>query len=346
MDKEDARKLSPEQQKEKRKIALRMRMNGHEFSEIGQTVGVHPRTVQYWWSRYQAEGLKSAVEGGKRGTEVGERRTLSAEQEWAVQQLISEKMPDQLKLSFALWTRAAVRELIHRRFKIEMPIRTVGEYLKRWGFTPQKPLKKAYEQKPELVEVWLKESYPAISERAKAEGAEIHWGDETGVRSDCQHGRSYAPAGKTPVQRVPGSRFSTNMISTVTNQGKVRFMIYRETLTAPVLIRFLARLVRDAGRKVFLILDNLRVHHSKKVRAWLDKHTDLIELFFLPAYSPELNPDEYLNCDLKAQVHGGKPAKNRDELETRVRGAMMKLQNCPGRVKSYFKHAKIQYAAA
>ena len=346
MDKEDARKLSPEQQKEKRKIALRMRMNGREFSEIGQTVGVHPRTVQYWWSRYQAEGLKSAVEGGKRGTEVGERRTLSAEQEWAVQELISEKMPDQLKLSFALWTRAAVRELIHRRFKIEMPIRTVGEYLKRWGFTPQKPMKKAYEQKPELVEAWLKESYPAISERAKAEGAEIHWGDETGVRSDCQHGRSYAPAGKTPVQRVPGSRFSTNMISTVTNQGKVRFMIYRETLTAPVLIRFLARLVRDAGRKVFLILDNLRVHHSKKVRAWLDKHTDLIELFFLPAYSPELNPDEYLNCDLKAQVHGGKPAKNRDELETRVRGAMMKLQNRPERVKSYFKHSKIQYAAA
>ena len=152
MDKEDARKLSPDQQKEKRKIALRMRMNGREFSEIGQTVGVHPRTVQYWWSRYQAEGLKSAVEGGKRGTEMGKRRTLSVEQEWAVQQLIIEKMPDQLKLSFALWTRAAVRELILHRFKIEMPIRTVGEYLKRWGFTPQKPLKKAYEQKPELVD--------------------------------------------------------------------------------------------------------------------------------------------------------------------------------------------------
>ncbi len=345
MDKEDARKLKPEQQKEKRKIALRMRMNGREFSEIGETVGVHPRTVQYWWSRYQAEGLKSAVEGGKRGTEVGERRTLSVEQEWAVQQLISEKMPDQLKLSFALWTRAAVQELIHRRFKVDMPIRTVGEYLKRWGFTPQKPLKKAYEQKPELVEAWLKESYPGIAQRAKDEGAEIHWGDETGVRSDCQHGRSYAPAGKTPVQRVPGSRFATNMISTVTNQGKVRFMLYRETMSAPVLIRFLARLVRDAGRKVFLILDNLRVHHSNKVRDWLEKHTEHIEVFFLPAYSPELNPDEYLNCDLKALVHGGKPAKNRNELESKVRGAMMKIQNRPKRVMSYFRHRKIQYAA-
>lgn len=345
MEREDARKLSPEQQKEKRKIALRMRLNGHEFGEIGKVVGVHPRTVQYWWQRYQDEGLKAAVDGGQRGHEVGKLRTLSGEQEWVIQQLISEKMPDQYKLAFALWTRGAVKELIRKRFGIEMPIRTVGEYLKRWGFTPQKPLKRAYEQKPELVDAWLKETYPEIAQRAKAEGAEIHWGDETGIRSDCQHGRSYAPAGRTPVQRVPGSRFATNMISTVTNQGKVRFMLYRETMTAPVLIRFLARLVRDAGRKVFLILDNLKVHHSSKVRAWLENHADRIELFFLPAYAPELNPDEYLNCDLKALVHGGKPAKNRNELESKVRGAMMKIQNRPKRVISYFKYRKIQYAA-
>ncbi len=266
-------------------------------------------------------------------------------QEGLIQQLMVEKMPDQLKLSFALWTRGAVKELIRQRCGIEMPIRTVGEYLKRWGFTPQKPLKRAYEQKPERVEAWLKNDYPEIVRRAKAEGAEIHWGDETGVRSDCQHGRSYAPAGKTPVQHLPGSRFASNMISTVTNQGKVRFMLYRETLTAPVLIRFLARLVREVGKKVFLILDNLRVHHSKKVRAWLEKYPQHIELFFLPAYSPELNPDEYLNCDLKAQIHSSKPARNRKELETKVRGAMMKLQNRPERVKSWFKHPKIQYAA-
>ena len=345
MEKEDARKLKPEQQKEKRKIALRMRIKGHEFSEIGEVVGVHPRTVQYWWSRYQAEGIKSAIDGGQRGTELGSRRTLSVAQEWAVQELMREKMPDQLKLSFALWTRAAVQELIRQRFKIAMPIRTVGEYLKRWGFTPQKPLKKAYEQKPEAVEAWLRDRYPAIAKQAKNEGGEIHWGDETGVRSDCQHGRSYAPAGKTPVQRMPGSRFSTNMISTITNQGKVRFMLYRETMTAPVLIRFLSRLIREAGRKVLLILDNLRVHHSNKVRAWLEQRKEQIELFFLPAYAPECNPDEYLNCDLKALVHGGKPAKNRDELESSVRGAMMKLQNRPKRVMSYFKHQKIQYAA-
>ncbi len=306
---------------------------------------LHPRTLQFWRSGYQAEGLKSVIEGGKRGAEVGERRTLSLEQEWAVQQLIGEKMPDQLTLSFGLWTRVAVQELIHRRFKIGMPIRMVGEYLKRWRFAPQKPLRKAYKQKPELVEAWLNDRCLAIAERAKTEGAEIHWGDETGVRSDCQHGRSYAPKEKTPVQRVPGSRFATNMISTVTNQGKVRCMLHRGTITAKVLIRFLARLVRDAGRQVFLILGNLRVHHSSKVRDWLKKHAEHTEVFFLPAYSPELNPDEYLNCDLKALIHGDKLAGNRGGLESKVRGAMMKIQSRQKRVVYYFRHQKIQYAA-
>lgn len=180
MNGEDARKLSPEQQKEKRKTALRMRLNGRDYAAIGRAVGVHPRTVQYWWRRYQNDGLKAVVEGGQRGHAVGKLRSLSAEQEWVVQPLISEKMPDQLKLAFALRTRAAVKEVIRTRFGLDMPIRTVGEYLKRWGFTLQKPLKRAYEQKPEVVEAWLHDVYPAIAERAKAEGAEIHWGTKPG----------------------------------------------------------------------------------------------------------------------------------------------------------------------
>jgi transposase len=280
----------------------------------------------------------------KRGIAKGQNRTLTISQEDEIQNLLIDKTPDQFKLVFALWTRQAVQELIKMRLGIDMPIRTVGEYLMRWGYTPQKPLKQAYEQRPAEVKQWLDDEYPKIAQRAKEEGAEIHWGDETGVRGDCQHGRGYAPKGKTPVIRLSVKRSSINMISSITNQGKVRFMIYTDNMNAKRLITFLKQLMKGADRKIFLILDNLRVHHAKVVKKWLLDYTDKIELFFLPAYSPERNPDEYLNCDLKAGVHSQSPARNTNELKKKVRSHMMKLQKLPGRVMKYFKHPKIAYA--
>ena len=211
-------------------------------------------------------------------------------------------MPDQLKLPFALWTRAAVRQLIKELFGEEMPIRTVGHYLKQWGYTPQKPVKRAYERNDTKVKTWLETDYPGLAKRAKAEGGEIHWGDETGISSADQVGRGYAPKGKTPVRRHKGKPERINMISTVTNQGKVRFMFYKDTMNSQRLISFLRRLVKDSGRKVFLILDNLRVHHSKLVKEWLAGREKEIEIHYLPSYSPDLNPDEYLNCDLKNEM--------------------------------------------
>ncbi len=344
MKKQDARSFTQETQEQLRKQAIRLRKIGKTYVEIAEIVGVHRNTVAKWWSKYEAEGAK-ALKSKKRGRRTGTQRSLTPSQESAIQKLITDKSPDQLKLTFALWTRQAVQEVIRLRYGLQMPIRTVGEYLKRWGFTPQKPLKRAYEQRPAEIQEWLDEEYPALAERAKQESAEVHWGDETGIRSDSQHGRSYSPKGKTPVIRLSAKRSSINMISTVTNQGKVRFMIYQETMSAKVLIRFLRRLVKDADRKVFLILDNLRVHHAKPVKKWLSEHTDEIEVFFLPAYSPELNPDEYLNCDLKAGVHSRPPARSTEGLKKKVNSHMKMLQKKPERVSKYFMHPKIAYAA-
>ena len=302
MKRDDARKLSSEIQEQLRKQAIRLRKKGLTYKAIGEIVGVNGNTVWKWIKIYRQEGA-AGIKAKKRGREYGTARHLDASQEAEIQQLITDKTPDQSKLTFALWTRQAVQELIQQRYGRQMPIRTVGEYLSRWGFTPQKPLKRAYEQRPAEVQKWLDESYPAIADRAKRASAEIHWGDETEVRSNCQHGRSYAPKGKTPVIRLSAKRSSINMISSVTNQGKVRFMLYQETMTAKVLIRFFKRLIEDATKKVFLILDNLRVHHAKVVRQWLAEHEEEIEVFYLPAYAPELNPDEYLNCDLKSSIH-------------------------------------------
>ena len=342
----DARSLSPLEQREKRATALRMRELGYTYRAIGEAVGVHLRTVAHWVAVAESQGKEAAIEGGQRGSLPGERRSLSPEQEALIRILLLDTMPDTLKLDFALWTREAVQALIALHCGFQMPIRTVGEYLKRWGYTPQRPLKRAYQQKPEAIKRWLETEYPKIEQRAKAEGGEIHWGDETGLRSDSHAGRSYAPAGRTPVREVSGSRFATNMISTVTNRGKLRFMLYRETMTAVVLIRFLGRLIRDTrGRKVFLILDNLRVHHSKKVSAWLESRREQLEVFFLPAYAPELNPYEYLNGDLKRQVRSGHSVRSQDALEKRIRSVLRRLQSRPERIRSYFRHPKIAYAA-
>lgn len=346
MEKTDARKLPPETQEQLRKQAIRLKKKGKRFVDIAELLDVHRNTVSKWWKAYEKAGLEG-VRSQKRGRREGEKRSLSPDQEIEIQRLICDKTPDQYKLTFALWTRQAVQELIKWRLGLKVPVRTVGEYLKRWGFTPQKPLRRAYEQRPAEVQKWLNEAYPAIAARAKRERAEIHWGDETGIRSDSQHGRSYSPKGATPVIRLSARRASTNMISTVTNQGKVRFMVYSGSMNAKRLIQFLEQLVKGADRKIFLILDNLRVHHAKPVKAWLGEkeHKKKIEVFFLPAYSPELNPDEYLNCDLKAGVHSRPPARDVEQLKGKVRSHMSKLQKTPARVRKYFKHPKIAYAA-
>lgn len=171
--------------------------------------------------------------------------------------------------------------------------------MKRWGFTPQKPIKKAYDQSPKAVQDWLDTTYPEIKKLAKIEIAEIYWGDETGVRNDCQHSRGYAPCGQTPVVEINAKRFSVYMVSAINNQGLLRFMIYESSMNARVLIKFMRRLIKDAGRKVFLILDNRKVHCGKLVKTWLERHQEKIEAFYLLSCSPELNHDEYLNCDLK-----------------------------------------------
>jgi len=344
MEKIDARTLKPEVQEQLRKQAIHLRQKGHSVEQIAAILDVNSRTVYRWWQLYRRGGVKS-IRIRRRGRPTGACRRLTVEQEKQIQRLIRDKQPDQMKLPFALWSRIAVQQLIQQLWAMRMPIRTVGEYLKRWGFTPQKPFRRAYEQNPKLVKQWLEEQYPGIARRAKQEDAEIQWADETGLCNGSYYGRSYAPRGQTPAIRLPARPQRINLISTVTNQGKVRFMVYRDTMTAQTMIRFMRRLVKDVGRKVFLIVDNLRVHHSKLVREWLEEHRKKIEVFYLPSYSPELNPDEYLNCDLKVGVHTGVPATSKSDLARKAIGHLRMLQKRPARVAKYFKHPKIAYAA-
>jgi hypothetical protein len=252
--------------------------------------------------------------------------------------------PDELEIDSALWTRAAVQALIEQVSGIELPIRTVGEYLKRWRFTPQKPLKRAYEQDPHAVEAWLRVEYPAIEERARQEGAEIAWGDESGLRSSSQVGRGYAPMGNTPEIQLNMQRARLNYIAGISNQGTVRFMLYTQKLIAQVFIVFLEHLIRRRTRKPMWIVDRHPVHRAQAVKDWFAQHTEDIELFYLPPYSPQLNPAEYLNCDVKQGVHSKEPSRNQKRLQQRVLSHPHKLQKLPQRIMKYFEHPFIAYA--
>ena len=348
MDKQDARKLAPAAQYELRKQVIRAYKRGLNRVQISEAVGLSYPAVCQIVKRFranEAQGVR-ALAPGRRGRRAGEDRALTIEQEQRIQRLICEKRPEQMKMDFALWNRAAVMQLIERECGITLSVRGVGNYLKRWGFTPQKPIKKAYEQRPEAVRQWLEEEYPAIEARARAEKAEMHWGDETALVNTDVRGRSYAPAGKTPVSYTVGStRQKLSMIATVTNRGKAHWMIIDEAFNADRLIEFMQGLIKDAGRKVFLILDNLRVHHSKPVKAWVEQHKDKIELFYLPSYSPELNPEERLNADLKQTLGSRVPVRTKDKLRAAATEHMQTLEQSPERVKSYFQDPRVKYAA-
>jgi len=297
-----------------------------------------------WARRYAADG-ESGLESKTRGRQYLSGRTLTLAQEWHLRSIIVGDNPKQMSLPFALWNRRAVMELIKQLFHVLMPIRTVGEYLLRWGYTPQRPIKRALEQNPVKVQHWLQDVYPEIAARAKREKAIIYWGDETAVAEDGHWLRGYAPAGKTPVLSAPSKRYGLSMVSAISNQGLVRFEFIEQAMNTDLFIGFMDRLASDSQTKVFLILDNLKVHHAKLVTEWLTENKSRIEVFYLPAYSPEINPDEYLNRDFKTTLRSSDRSTTKRALVQKAQTFMDFLIKTPDRVKSYFKHRSVQYAA-
>ena len=348
MDKEDARYQKLGQLHERRKQVVRLHVRCTGVMQIVTLTGLSYPTVRKAIDLFEAGGWQ-ALKPAARGRNAGDGRLLSAGQEAAVRRTICDKRPEQLKMEFALWTRGVVMHYIEREFGVKLSIRTVGQYLRRWGFTPQKPIKRAYEQRPEAVKQWLEQQYPAIEQRAKAEGGEIHWGDETALVNTDVRGRSYAPRGKTPVTlAVSGTCEKLSMISTVTNQGRANWMIIDGAFNHERLIEFLDALRRDGRRrrkKVFLVLDNLGVHHCKPLEAWLAEHQADIEAFFLPSYSPELNPDERLNADLKQAIGTKVPVRTKAKLRAAADEHMQFIAANRDRVRAYFQDPIVKYAA-
>jgi transposase len=341
----DARELSDEVLETLRLRALRGCQLGFTEVQIADILGVARETVCRWWSAYAGQGVP-ALPHRRTGRPLGSGRALTDPQAEHLQRLLRTHQPEELGIAAPLWTRHAVGDLIRREYKLSLAVRTVGRYLRRWGFTAKRPRRHARDQDPEEVRRWLEETYPAIAERAEAEGAEIHWGDEVGVAADQHPAYGYAPEGEPATMNVPDPHIRVNQISTVTNSGEVRFMTYTRAMTAALFQVFLGRLLRSTTGKVFLIVDRLRAHLTPAVQEWVAAHRERIEVFYLPRYAPELNPDEYLNNDLKGQVNDAGLPHDKGEVRARIQGFMRRLLHLPGHVMSYFCHPSVQYAAA
>ena len=345
MGKQDARSLPAGAQEDLRRRVVKAVQDGLSQSETARVFAVARGTVNRWMRLVEQEGRR-ALKARRRGRPRQSR--LAPHQAATTVRMILSGCPDQLSLPFALWTREAVQQLLERKFDIAVSVWTVGRYLRAWGMTPQKPVRRAYEQNPVAVRKWLAEQYPAIRELARAARAHIHWLDEMGLRSDHQAGRSYGRRGETPVVFGTGQRFRCNMISSITNRGRLAFMLFRQRFTARVFINFLGRLLRmtrKTRRKVFLIADGHPVHKARSVSRWLAEHAAHIRIFWLPSYSPELNPDELLNQDVKTNALGRIRPLNLPEMMDNVRSYLRITQRNSRLVKNYFREEHVRYAA-
>jgi transposase len=341
----DARQLSDEVLEALRLRALRACEMDLTEAQIAQILGVSRETVSRWWTAYVHGGL-DAMPDARTGRPVGSGRTLTDQQAAHIQKLLDNNSPKALEIAAPLWSRAAVRELIHKEYGIWMPVRTVGEYLKRWGYTAKKPRRHANDQDPQEVKEWLEKTYPDIERQAEEEEAEILWTDECGVDADHHPGKGYARKGERATMEVPQSHIRRSVISAIGKQGECHFMTYSGTLDAALFIVFLEGLLTETTRKVYLITDRLSAHDCEEVWDWVEEHSDRIVMFLLPRRSPELNPDEYLNNDLKGNVHRVGLPNNKEELADQIHAFLLKLLELPDHVMSYFRHPCVQYAAS
>jgi transposase len=341
----DGRQLSDEALQVLRLRALRGIELGFSEVDLSDILGVCHETISRWWTSYCADGLDS-LPGGRSGRPLGSGRSLSDQQADRIKDLIDNNSPEKLGITAALWTRRAVADLIKTEFAIDLAERTVGQYLRRWGYTSKKPARHSREQDPDEVQRWLKETYPAIEGLAQKEDAEILWTDEVGVDADHHPGCGYARSGERATMETPKPHIRVNQISAISNEGTVRFMTYKGSLNAAVFLVFLNKLIETASRKILLIADRLQAHKTPEVVAWVEAHKDKIEVFYLPAYCPELNPVEYMNNDMKGEVNKAGLPDDRGTLHSRIMAFMHSLANVPKHVISYFLHPCVRYAAA
>lgn len=261
--------------------------------------------------------------------------------------LLINKNPKQLKFKFALWAKEAVRTLIKEELSVDMPIFTVGYYLNSWQFTSKKPIKRVYERRYSDTKRWLNKEYLKIKKEPKKQKASIWWCDETQSLPNNLKGYALIRAHNKPALNHITKRFKINMISAITNTGKSLFALYDENMNVDRFIDFLKKVINlnKNKNKIFMIVDNLRVHHTKLAKSWEEDNKTKIKLFCLPAYSPDLNPDKYLKQDFKQSVNKNDIPINKEHLRRNTNKYMKSLEANSTEIANFFKRPKVKYAS-
>lgn len=338
----DGRKLDHKTLEVLRMRAVEQVAAGAHPEEVAVTMGFHKNTVYGWLAKVR-EGGKDAL---KAKAIPGRPPKLAARHLSGLYALIVGADPRQLSFEFALWTREMIQVLIWREFGVKLSVVSVGRLLRVMGLSPQRPLHRAYQQDPDAVDRWKSRQFPAIRADAKKVGATIYFADEAGIRSDYHSGTTWAPVGRTPVVRGTGARYSVNMLSAVSAQGALRFMVHDGTVNAKVFLEFCKRLLTDANGPVYLVVDGHPSHRAKAVAQFVDSTDGRLRLFFLPGYSPELNPDEWVWKNIKHDRIGKIGVTTKDDLKTKATNALRRLQKLPATVRCFFRDPNLAYITA
>ena len=335
----DGRKYDHQTLQAMRMQAIKAVQGGQSATDVAKALGINRQTIYRWMANYLSGGQKALVAKPI----PGRPPKLTTEQMQWVAETVRDNTPQQYQFEFALWTLKIIGALIEKQFKIKLSVNAISRVMKLLGFTTQKPLYQAWQQDEKLVQQWQQERYPVIRKEARKVGATIYFADESGVRSDYHTGHTWAPKGETPVLSATGKHFSLNMISAVSAQGQLRFMLHQGTVTATVFKEFLKRLMVGTTKPVFVIVDGHPTHKAKLVKKYVESLNGQLKLFFLSPYSPQLNPDETVWSHVKREI-GKKTVNTLVEMRAYALSALRRLQKLPDLVRSFFDQPEVQYA--
>jgi len=324
-----------------RMMAVERVLDGEPASSVIASFGFSRTTIYKWIKAASAPGV--GLQALRSTPATGRPRSLTPRQEQQVFRWINGRDPRQYGLDFGLWTRSIVAALIEQKYGIRLGLTAIGALLAKLELTPQKPLQRAYQRDAEAIEKWQRDTYPAIARRAKADGGEVYFWDESGFRADTVHGKTWGQRGQTPVVERPGQRQSISAASAINARGAFWYCTYQGGLNAELFIVLLKMMMRNRRKPVHLVVDGLPAHKTTLVKAYVASTNGMLTLHFLPGYAPELNPDELVWSHMKRTGVARTPLRKGETLRDKIEDQLAKIKRMPKLVKSFFEAPSVAY---